>query len=138
MTIKNSHTLIIDTPPDTLDAVHDLLRAVWEKSPDVDVSDQIRFETALIELASNIFRHADSGKGVSCALSIDISPQSIEANLKDTGEPGDIELVNLSMPEEFAESGRGLALIRALVDEFTYERVDDHNFWRIARRRVSQ
>lgn len=129
-----SHTLLIDTPPDTLDAVHNLLQAIWDSSPEVDIQDQMRFETALIELASNIFRHADSGSGVSCSLSVHISSDKIEASLRDTGEPGDIEIVDVQMPDVLAESGRGLALINALVDEFTYERIDNHNVWHIAKR----
>ena len=129
-----SHTLLIDTPPDTLDSVHNLLQVIWDKSPEVDLQDRIRFETALIELASNIFRHADSGSGVSCSLSVHISSDKIEASLRDTGLPGDIEIVNVEMPDVLAESGRGLALINALVDEFTYERIDDHNVWHITKR----
>ena len=129
-----SHTLLIDTPPDTLDSVHDLLRVIWDKSPEVDIQDQMRFETALIELASNIFRHADTGSGVSCSLSVHISNDKIEASLRDTGQPGDIEIVDAEMPDVLAESGRGLALISALVDEFTYERIDDHNVWHIAKK----
>ncbi len=132
-----SHTLVIDTPPDTLDAVHNLLQIIWEKSPEVDIQDQIRFETALIELASNIFRHADSGSGVSCSLSVHISSDKIEASLRDTGQPGDIEIVDVEMPDVLAESGRGIALINALVDEFTYERIDDHNVWNITKK-ISQ
>ena len=129
-----SHTLLIDTPPDTLDSVHDLLQVIWDKSPEIDIQDRIRFETALIELASNIFRHAHNGSGVSCSLTVHISRDRIEASLRDTGQPGDIEIVDVEMPDVLEESGRGLALINALVDEFTYERIDDHNVWHIAKR----
>ena len=133
MSVK-SHIFLIDTPPDTLDSVHNLLQVIWDKSPDVDIQDRIRFETALIELASNIFRHAHSGNGVSCSLTVHISNDKIEASLRDTGQPGDIEIVDVEMPDVLAESGRGLALINALVDEFTYERIDNHNVWHIAKR----
>jgi anti-sigma regulatory factor (Ser/Thr protein kinase) len=34
----------------------------------------------------------------------------------------------------YAESGRGLALINALVDELSYERENEHNLWKIMRR----
>ncbi|MBC7464251.1 MAG: ATP-binding protein [Actinobacteria bacterium] len=131
-----AHTLIIDTPPDTLDSVHELLRIIWEKSPDVSAEDQIRFETALIELASNIFRHADDGGGISCLLSVEISADKIEANLRDTGQPGDIQLTGVEMPDAYSESGRGIALINALVDEFIYAREGEQNVWRILRKRT--
>jgi serine/threonine-protein kinase RsbW len=122
------------SPPATLDAVHELLQTVWEKSPEVSAENQMRFETALIELVSNVFRHADSGDGVACALSIDISDMHIEAQLRDTGEPGDFKLIEASMPDELSESGRGIALIQAVVDEFTYEQEGEHNLWKILRR----
>jgi len=122
------------SPPDTLDAVHELLQTVWEKSPEVSAENQMRFETALIELVSNVFRHADTGDGVACALTIDISDRHIEAQLSDTGEPGNFKLIEATMPDELSESGRGIALIQAVVDEFTYEQEGEHNIWKILRR----
>ena len=131
------HTLLIHTPPTTLDAVHSLLESIWEQSSDVSKEDQMRFETALIELASNIFRHADNGTGISCSLSVQINNNQIEANLRDTGQPGDIQLTGVEMPDEYSESGRGIALIQALVDEFTYERDGEHNVWHILKRKTA-
>src|ERR1019366_88556 len=54
--------------------------------------------------------------------------------LRDTGEPGDFKLIEATMPDELAESGRGIALIQAVVDEFTYEQEGEHNIWKILRR----
>ena len=122
------------SPPDTLDAVHELLQTVWEKSPEVSPENQMRFETALIELVSNVFRHADSGDGVACALTVDITDMHVAAQLRDTGEPGNFKLIEATMPDELAESGRGIALIQAVVDEFTYEQEGEHNIWRIVRK----
>lgn len=133
---KRTHTLLIDTPPDTLDAIHALLGSIWEQSPDVSMADQMRFETALIELASNIFRHADTGGGISCSLAVHIDSHQIEAHLRDTGQPGDIQLTGVEMPDAYSESGRGIALINVLVDEFTYTREGEQNIWRILRRRT--
>jgi len=39
------------------------------------------------------------------------------------------------MPAELAESGRGMALIQALVDDLHYERVGDRNLWSIEKKR---
>lgn len=134
MTQTQEHTLTLSTPPDTLDSVHELLETVWAKSPEIAKDDQMRFETALIELASNIFRHADSGSGISCTLQIKITPEQIKAQMRDTGEPGEIQLTGLVMPNDLSESGRGLVMIQALVDELTYEREGEHNVWRITRK----
>ena len=134
MTDPRSHSVTMYSPPDTLDRVHDLMDEIWRGSPEISKEDQISFETALIELMSNVFIHADSGSGIACTLTVGISDNAISASIRDTGEPGEIQLSLSSMPDEFAESGRGLALIKALVDELSYERENEQNHWKIMRR----
>ena len=133
MTDGMQHTLRMSSPPDDVDTVHDLLETVWPDVPEISMEDRLSFETALIELASNVMRHADPGSGVLCTLTIETFPDRIEATLSDTGEPGDVQLVDRSMPEELAESGRGIPLIQALVDELRYDRADGLNHWYITR-----
>lgn len=134
MTDSTSHTLLMSSPPDDVDTVHALLATVWRETPMISVIDRISFETATIELVSNVMRHADSGSGVSCTLTVEVSDYRIEANLQDTGKPGHVDLVDRAIPDEFAESGRGILLIQALVDELSYEREGSHNHWRIMRK----
>jgi len=130
------HTLRMSSPPDDVDTVHDLLETVWSDVPDIGMQDRLSFETALIELASNVMRHADPGSGVMCTLTIETFPDRIEATLSDTGEPGDVQLAERSMPDALAESGRGIPLIQALVDELRYDRADGLNHWYITRQLV--
>ena len=127
------HTLSMSSPPDDVDAVHDLLAVVWTAVPAIGMEDRFSFETALIELASNVMRHADPGSGVSCTLLIETFPDRIEATLSDSGEPGDVQLADRDMPDVLAESGRGIPLIQALVDELRYDRTDGINRWHITR-----
>ncbi len=124
----------MSSPPDDINFVHSLLETVWKSAPNISEPDQIRFETALIELASNVIQHADSGSGVSCTLTIETFTNRIEAVLRDTGEPGNVQLEGRTMPKDHAESGRGIPLIQALVDEFSYEREGNLNIWRITHR----
>jgi serine/threonine-protein kinase RsbW len=131
MAEPNRHEWDMTSPPDDVDTVHELLALVWDGSPTISAGDRMRFETALIELASNVMRHADAGQGVSCTLTVDVTADGIEARLRDNGRPGDIELTQIEMPDEDAESGRGLALIHSLVDEVEYRRAADENHWRI-------
>ncbi|MET0590997.1 MAG: ATP-binding protein [Naasia sp.] len=127
----SSHALRLSSPPDDVDTVHDFLADVW-KSSSVDPMERFRFETALIELAANVMRHAAGRDGVTCSVTIQVSDSSIEAELVDDGEPGDIDL-DRAMPDTLEESGRGIPLIRALVDEVVYSRTGDANRWHIAR-----
>lgn len=131
------HTVSMSSPPDDVDTVHCLLEDVWRSETHISVIDRISFETALIELVSNVIRHADSGSGVTCTLTIKVSDEHIEATLRDTGEPGDVQLVGRTMPEDLAESGRGIPLIQALVDELTYEREGNLNRWCLRRKMQS-
>jgi serine/threonine-protein kinase RsbW len=70
---------------------------------------------------------------VTCVLSVTRGPDGLQATLADTADAGGVVLVEREMPEELSESGRGIALIQALVDELRYERIDDRNVWSIRR-----
>lgn len=137
------HTLQLCSPPDDVDRVHELLETVWTDAPGVSLTHRFSFETALIELVSNVLRHGDDGSGVTCSLCLQVSPLLLDATLRDDGIPITEGLVpsdqtsvdaRVPMPEALAESGRGLPLIRALVDVLGYSRDGDYNEWHIVRR----
>jgi serine/threonine-protein kinase RsbW len=113
--------------------VHDLLERVWSSSAEIPDLDRFSFETALIELASNVIRHADGGGGVTCRLAVTVHGDVLEATLTDSGQPGDIELADRDLPDELSESGRGIPLVKALVDVVEYGREADLNRWYISR-----
>lgn len=128
------HTMRMATPPGDVNTVHDMLEQVWADVPEIGAEDRLKFEIALIELASNVMRHADAGTGIVCALVIQTLPDRITATLSDSGEPGDVMLVGRTLPEDvLAESGRGIPLIQALVDELRYDSEDGFNHWHISR-----
>ncbi|WP_291043243.1 ATP-binding protein [Herbiconiux sp.] len=129
--------LVFSAPPDDVDAVHEFLETVWEANLGVSEFDRMAFETALIELASNVIQHAAGEGGVTCVLTVEADENGLSASLADTADAGGIVLMDRSMPDELSESGRGIALIQALVDDLRYERVDEHNVWSISRARES-
>ncbi|MEB0307511.1 ATP-binding protein, partial [Cryobacterium sp. 10I1] len=100
----------------------------------VDI-DRFAFETALVELASNVIQHAAAGTGITCVLSIHADDHELSARISDTGTAGAVTLSGPVLPEDLAESGRGLALIQMLVDSVHFERVGDLNVWTISRAR---
>ncbi|WP_375400992.1 ATP-binding protein [uncultured Amnibacterium sp.] len=127
-------TMQFESPEDDIDTVLDLLGALWLDAPDVPSGDRMRFETALIELAMNVLTHADDGSGVQCVLAIIITPDSLDAALTDHGLAAVLDLGQREMPDSFEESGRGIALVKALVDELDYARTGDTNRWHISKR----
>ena len=137
MTEPSVHTLQMNVPPDDVDTVHNLLETVWSDAPGISTRDRMSFETALIELATNVIQYANAGTGVSCRVSVETQDDQISASLCDSGKAADVELDGRQMPDGMAESGRGIPLIQALVDELTYSRDDDVNHWEITRKLAS-
>lgn len=134
MSKSNTYTRHIECPPDDVDAVHNLLNSVWVDIPKVTDADRFSFETAIVELTSNVIRHGDSGAGIFCSITINVHDEQIEATLIDNGKIAQVELAETTMPDGLAESGRGIPLIKALVDSFSYNRDGNLNTWQIARK----
>ena len=134
---EERQNLVFSSPPDDVDAVHDFLETVWAANPEVSEYDRMAFETALIELAANVIQHAAGEGGVTCVLTVNADEHGLSASLADTADAGGIVLMARSMPDELAESGRGIALIQALVDDLRYERIDERNVWSISKARGS-
>ncbi len=137
MTELNTYTRHIECPPDNVNIVHNLLNSVWVDKPMIADADRYSFETAIIELTSNVIQHGDTGSGISCLITINVFDDRIEALLIDTGIVADIDVEESVMPDELAESGRGIPLIKALVDTLAYSRVGDLNSWQFARKFTS-
>lgn len=130
-------TVVFRTPPDSVEVVHLMLAQLWEERGDVDETDRFAFETALVELTANVIQHASSSTAVVCRLDVTIDDDVLRAHLVDTADPPGIDTSPREMPDEFAESGRGLALIQALVTTFEYERSASRNVWSLCRDRAA-
>lgn len=134
---KRETSMRFSSPPTDVDAVHDFLEGIWEANPDIDEMDKMAFETALIELASNVIQHADTGDGVTCVMVVSSDSGVLRAQFSDTAEAGGFRMRTATMPDEFAESGRGLAFMQMLVDEVQYERIDGRNVWSLTKKRAT-
>lgn len=129
------HTLVAPAETAALDRVHELLEQLWRDAGDVALEDRVRFETAVTEIAGNIVVHASDGRPLDFTLHVRADPDRIEARFRDAGRRADVDLTAARLPADLAESGRGLALALAAVDELEYRRDGAVNCWRVMRRR---
>jgi len=120
--------------PQTLDALHDLLERVGTEHPEVDASDLMLFETAVIEVAGNVVEHGRPPGEVRWTFRLEVLPDRLEARLSDGGQEYPGGTWGTEMPDAMDEDGRGLALATAVLDSLAYERTDEANHWTMVRR----
>jgi len=129
--------LALRCPPDDINTVHDYVQRVWDSAPDLDSMDKLKFETAIVELAANVIQHADDGDGVRGTVVVTVDGDRIRGSVTDTACASTVALEPREMPDQSAESGRGIAFIQRLVDVLHYERRDGENLWMIEKIRQS-
>jgi serine/threonine-protein kinase RsbW len=120
---------------DAIDSVHDELDGLWQDAPFVQDVDQMTFTTAVIEVASNIVQHAEPATAAPVELGVDISVQStlLRAHVSAFHAKPPFGPMDPGTPDDDSESGRGLALIQALVTTVTFQRQDGTNTWILSR-----
>lgn len=124
----------LSIPPDDVNTVHEFLQSIWDENSYIPTRDKYSVETAIIELTSNIILYSDATSGIICEIVIEALENRIDATISDNGELADLALDEHIMPDEFSESGRGIPLIKTLVDEFVYENSENRNMWRISKK----
>jgi serine/threonine-protein kinase RsbW len=118
---------------ESLNLLHDLLDRVREDHPDVESTDLMMFETAVIEIANNVVEHGRPPGTIRYSFTLDVESDQLLGHLSDGGPP--LEDPHAPMPGIDSENGRGLALARIALDDLVYERVGEHNEWTMIRRR---
>lgn len=121
--------------PETMELVHAVLEQLWTQHDEVSMVDRIRFETAVIEILGNIVEHAyrldAGGTERRFDVSLVVTDEELVASFGDDGTPPALDLSDVTMPDEDAESGRGLALAMAAVDSLSYDRAEGRNHWHL-------
>jgi serine/threonine-protein kinase RsbW len=120
---------------DAVDSVHDELDGLWQDAPFVQDVDQMTFTTAVIEAASIIVQLAAPATAAPVELAVDISVQStlLRAHVSAFHAKPPCGPMDPGTPDADSESGRGLALIQALVTTVTFQREDGTNTWILSR-----
>ncbi|ULE34390.1 ATP-binding protein [Mycobacterium sp. IDR2000157661] len=133
MTDEHAAVLETTTGPDTLAELQQTLDRVWSERGIPD-SVQMSMDLAVGEVGANIIEHASAGASVPLRMEVDVSTAEVRATLYDGGTPARLDLKKLSLPDELAESGRGLAIALAVLDELSYRRDETGNRWTLMTR----
>lgn len=118
-----------------IESIHNSLDSLWHEVPFIADMDQMTFTTAVIESASNIVQHAEPAgpKPVELGVDIEVRPTLLQAKVSAFHAKPPFGPMEPCLPGDDAESGRGLALISALVTTVTFERHDGTNTWVLTR-----
>jgi serine/threonine-protein kinase RsbW len=123
------------TGPDTLDAIQRTLDGVWS-AHEVSEMNRMRMDLAVGEVGANIIKHAANGESVCLTMEVFLSPDAATVTLSDDGNPAGVDLSAVSLPDELAEQGRGLAIALEVLDELAYRREGDGNRWTLVLRLI--
>lgn len=122
---------------ESLALLHELIERLAAENPELASIDVSLLETAMVELLNNVIEHGGQvgAEPAEFTVEIEVDADRLRARLFDNGAEGPGP-VGRSMPEVWAENGRGIALAEAVVDELTYERDDTgQNVWTLVRSR---
>ncbi|WP_431805893.1 ATP-binding protein [Microbacterium paraoxydans] len=116
-----------------VDSALDALDRLWADGPEIPAEDQVLFALAVSEVTTNIAQHNER-TDVVFSVDVRVSPEELRAYIRDTAPPAPIDWDTVAMPGEDSESGRGLALSQAALDEFRHVPGDTGNTWVLVRR----
>lgn len=121
--------------PETVDALHGDLDQLWAAAGHVPEADRMAFTLAVVEAAANAVVHAVPAAEAPIELEVELvaAPRRLEARIYELGAAPAAPDLTGGMAGPHEESGRGLALIQALVSCVVFERRGDANVWRLCR-----
>jgi serine/threonine-protein kinase RsbW len=122
--------------PESLDRLHGLMSRVREEHEDIDPTELMMFETAIVEIHGNVVQHGRPEGKVLYTFDLEVSSDRLVGSLADNGEAVPDLSGRSGLVGEEAESGRGLLLARATLDELRFARRNDQNTWRMVKRRA--
>lgn len=106
-----------------LDEIGTMLDRMWSTYDHVPRAVRTQVAIAVGEIAANIVEHAARGTPVRLRFEVLVLPDEVRVFFSDQGSPAEFDLnTAVAMPDQMAESGRGLALAQALLDRLSYIR----------------
>ncbi|MGN8026036.1 ATP-binding protein [Microbacterium sp. 22242] len=107
------------------------LDGLFAQAPAVPERDRTLFSLALSEVATNIAQH--STRPVTMSAHLEVGADRLSAEIRDDADPVRIDWAAVRLPGEQAESGRGLALAVAVLDELSHRADPAGNTWVLVR-----
>lgn len=123
--------------PETIDLLHQLLEEARTDHPSLSEEDMSMIETAVIEVAGNVVEHAPPGQALVYTFRLLVGDDRLVGVLTHSGPEVVLDGAPEMPDDPLAESGRGLALAQAAVDELRHEFTDDQNVWTLVRHRAA-
>ncbi|NDK30474.1 ATP-binding protein [Nesterenkonia haasae] len=119
-----------------VEEVLDAFDQLCEGSGGVADEDQMQFALAVSEILTNMITHGRAHPGaaeIAIHAKICVDPHQLQAFLRDTAEPINVALDNLSLPDDvLEESGRGLVISTMVLDRLERQ-TDSGNVWTLQR-----
>lgn len=133
---KPDSEVVLDTVtgPETLDAIQVSLDGFFAVHRHVPGMVRLDLSIAAAEIGANIIEHSGAGQTIHLRMTIGLFPDEVRIDFIDDGVPAEMKLDAAALPEDDAESGRGLTIAQAVLSELTYHR-DSVNHWTLVSRR---
>jgi serine/threonine-protein kinase RsbW len=119
-----------------LDEIGAMLERMWSAYDHVPLPVRTQVGIAVGEIGANIIEHAAQEGPVRLRFEVLVLRDEVRVFFTDHGSPAQIDLPGAAMPDQMAESGRGLALARAVLDRLSYTR-SWANHWLLVSKRFA-
>lgn len=136
MSQPETRVLETEAGPGALGDIETALDRTWTAHPNVPAIVRMHMGIAAGEIGANICEHAAAGRTVRIWMDIRVLPSQVHIEFTDDGSPAHVDLAAVTMPEDTAERGRGLALAQAVLEELSYRRAE-LNHWILVSRHFS-
>lgn len=120
--------------PNALTAIADAVMAAWAWNPWIPEMIRRQVDIAVAEIAANIVEHAGRVHAATVEMQMKLHPDHVEIAFTDNGVRADVDLGGAQMPDELAESGRGLPIAKAVLADLAYHRSELGNHWTLVSR----
>jgi len=120
----------------TLTEIERILARTWAANAHVPRLVRLQVGIAVGEIGANIVEHTAPGESVPMRMAVHVLSDQVKVEFTHGGPPPAVDLEAARMPDVMAESGRGLAMARAVLEKLHFHR-HTHNHWMLLSRKFA-